>query len=198
MKRIKGEPSDIDPDCVSHDHYLTEFKSTILLKLRTAIDESITNDPDCIKGRKKTIQVSYVNIIFLIHDKNEKPTTIFNKVFSPVFQYFGFFTENFVFHFIFRESCAFLLLQSIFQSQKLKKHFLSFFFLKCFTSCSWITKRQQLIIIFWKVDIKCDSLSWDYLFLCGKSCLLWIQFELFTFQFWNETFCLILNRVIQR
>lgn len=59
--RIKGEPYDIDPDCVSHDHYLTEFKSTILMKLRTAIDESITNDPDCIKGRKKTVQVSCVS-----------------------------------------------------------------------------------------------------------------------------------------
>lgn len=57
---IRGEPSDIDPDCVSHDNYLTEFKSMLITILRSAIDADIENDPDCTKGRKKTVQVSWI------------------------------------------------------------------------------------------------------------------------------------------
>lgn len=57
--RVKGEPADIDPECVSHDEYLSEFKSMLITKLRNAIDTDILNDPDCIKGRKKTVQVSF-------------------------------------------------------------------------------------------------------------------------------------------
>lgn len=56
--RVKGEPVDIDPECVSHDEYLSEFKSMLITKLRNAIDTDISNDPDCIKGRRKTVQVS--------------------------------------------------------------------------------------------------------------------------------------------
>lgn len=55
---INGEPVDIDPECVSHDDYLTKFKSMLITKLRNAIDADISNDPDCTKGRKKTVQVS--------------------------------------------------------------------------------------------------------------------------------------------
>lgn len=56
---MKGEPADIDPECVTHDDYLTELKSMLITKLRNAIDADIVNDPDCIKGlRKKTVQVS--------------------------------------------------------------------------------------------------------------------------------------------
>lgn len=55
---VKGEPADIDPECVTHDGYLTEFKSMLTTKLRNAIDADISNDPDCTKGRKKTVQVS--------------------------------------------------------------------------------------------------------------------------------------------
>lgn len=58
MRSVKGEPVDIDPECVSHDDYLSEFKSMLITKLRNAIDVDIANDPDCIKGRKKTVQVS--------------------------------------------------------------------------------------------------------------------------------------------
>lgn len=56
---MKGEPVDIDPECVSHDEYLSEFKSMLITKLRNAIDVDLSNDPDCIKGRKKTVQVSF-------------------------------------------------------------------------------------------------------------------------------------------
>lgn len=55
---VNGEPSDIDPECVSHDEYLAEFKSMLITQLRYAIDADLVNDPDCIKGRKKTVQVS--------------------------------------------------------------------------------------------------------------------------------------------
>lgn len=70
---IKGEPADIDPECVSHDEYLTEFKSMLLTQLRNAIDTDITNDPDCTKGRKKTVQVSdfqWTTLTFLYYIDN--------------------------------------------------------------------------------------------------------------------------------
>lgn len=66
---MKGEPVDIDPECVSHDEYLSEFKSMLITKLRNAIDVDLSNDPDCIKGRKKTVQVSFC-LIFLSPMKN--------------------------------------------------------------------------------------------------------------------------------
>ncbi|XP_055320250.1 protein qui-1 isoform X3 [Sitodiplosis mosellana] len=53
---INGDPVDIDPECVSHDEYLTEFKSMLFTALRNVIDADTANDPDCIKGRKKTVQ----------------------------------------------------------------------------------------------------------------------------------------------
>lgn len=62
---LNGEPVDIDPECVSHDEYLTEFKSMLITKLRNAIDADLSNDPDCIKGRKKTVQVSDFKCILL-------------------------------------------------------------------------------------------------------------------------------------
>lgn len=62
---MKGEPVDIDPECVSHDEYLSEFKSMLITKLRNAIDADLSNDPDCIKGRKKTVQVS-LNLCFCL------------------------------------------------------------------------------------------------------------------------------------
>lgn len=72
---INGDPVDIDPECVSHDDYLTEFKSMLITALRNAIDADTANDPDCTKGRKKTVQVSdfkykykykYKNLLFNI------------------------------------------------------------------------------------------------------------------------------------
>lgn len=54
---VNGEAADIDPQCSSHDDYLTEFKSMLFTKLRNAIDADISSDPDCVKGRKKTVQV---------------------------------------------------------------------------------------------------------------------------------------------
>lgn len=54
---MQGKPCDIDPDCENHEDYLGEFKSMLMTKLRNSIDRDLANDPDCIKGRRKTVQV---------------------------------------------------------------------------------------------------------------------------------------------
>lgn len=54
---MQGLPADIDPDCDVHEDYLSEFKSMMVMKLRESIDRDLINDSDCIKGRKKTVQV---------------------------------------------------------------------------------------------------------------------------------------------
>lgn len=54
---VQGARSDIDPESDDHDDYLGEFKSMVVNKMRNSIDRSLINDPDCIKGRKKTVQV---------------------------------------------------------------------------------------------------------------------------------------------
>lgn len=48
----------IDPDNEDHEAYLSKFKNKVTDKLRLLIEAHITNDPDVIKGRKKTVQVS--------------------------------------------------------------------------------------------------------------------------------------------
>lgn len=53
---VHGRRGDIDPDEDDHDDYLGELKSMLISKLRNIIDRSLVNDPDCIKGRKKTVQ----------------------------------------------------------------------------------------------------------------------------------------------
>lgn len=50
--------SGIDPDNEEHETYLSKFKNKVFDKLRNLIEEHIANDPDVIKGRKKTVQVS--------------------------------------------------------------------------------------------------------------------------------------------
>lgn len=67
---INGDPVDIDPECVSHDDYLTEFKSMLITALRNVIDADTANDPDCIKGRKKTVQVSEFRFFFISPHNN--------------------------------------------------------------------------------------------------------------------------------
>lgn len=54
---VPGEPCNIDPDNDKHEIYLSEFKSMVLAKMRISIDKDLVNDPDVIKGRKKTVQV---------------------------------------------------------------------------------------------------------------------------------------------
>lgn len=54
---VHGPPCDIDPDSEHHEDYLSEFKSMLVTKMRNFIDKDLANDPDCIKGRKKTVQV---------------------------------------------------------------------------------------------------------------------------------------------
>ncbi|XP_037824296.1 uncharacterized protein LOC119612552 [Lucilia sericata] len=48
--------SGIDPDDEQHETYLSKFKNKVFDKLRNLIEEHIANDPDVIKGRKKTVQ----------------------------------------------------------------------------------------------------------------------------------------------
>lgn len=50
----------IDPDNEDHESYLSKFKNKVTDKLRLLIEAHITNDPDVIKGRKKTVQVSWI------------------------------------------------------------------------------------------------------------------------------------------
>lgn len=42
------------------EEYLAKFKSTLMDRLATAIENDLQNDPDCVKGRKKTVQVGVV------------------------------------------------------------------------------------------------------------------------------------------
>lgn len=56
--RVQGAPAEIDPDDEVHEDYLSEFKSMMVMKLRESIDRDLINDSDCIKGRKKTVQVT--------------------------------------------------------------------------------------------------------------------------------------------
>ncbi|XP_036331205.1 NACHT domain- and WD repeat-containing protein 1 isoform X1 [Rhagoletis pomonella] len=55
---VAGKSSEhaIDPDNEDHETYLSKFKNKVFDKLRFLIEEHITNDPDVIKGRRKTVQ----------------------------------------------------------------------------------------------------------------------------------------------
>lgn len=54
----KSDNREIDVDLEDHENYLMKFKNKIFDKIRNQIQEHISNDPDVIKGRKKTVQVS--------------------------------------------------------------------------------------------------------------------------------------------
>lgn len=58
---VPGEPRCIDPDNEDHEAYLAEFKSMVMAKMRISIDKDLVNDPDVIKGRKKTVQVTIIS-----------------------------------------------------------------------------------------------------------------------------------------
>ncbi len=64
-KSVPGAPCCIDPDNDNHEAYLGEFKSMLMAKMRNSIDKDLVNDPDVIKGRKKTVQVMASNIFIL-------------------------------------------------------------------------------------------------------------------------------------
>lgn len=64
LNSVEGEPCTIDTDCENHDDYLSEFKSMVVMKLRNSIEKSLVNDPDCIKGRKKTVQVCNIFLLY--------------------------------------------------------------------------------------------------------------------------------------
>lgn len=80
---VQGESCDIDPDCENHEDYLSEFKSILISKLRDAIDADLKNDPDCIKGRKKTVQVSELKDEYLFCIQTEKKNWNFILITNP-------------------------------------------------------------------------------------------------------------------
>jgi hypothetical protein len=47
----------VDPEIENHELYLAKFKNKTIEKLRGCVDQSLVNDPDGGKGRKKTVQV---------------------------------------------------------------------------------------------------------------------------------------------
>lgn len=63
FNRISGNENiaanGINPDNIEHETYLSRFKNKITEKIRNLIDKNIANDPDVIKGRKKTVQVNF-------------------------------------------------------------------------------------------------------------------------------------------
>lgn len=67
-KSVPGTPCTIDPDNDDHEAYLAEFKSMVMAKMKNSIDKDLVNDPDVIKGRKKTVQVIAftANVHFLV------------------------------------------------------------------------------------------------------------------------------------
>ncbi|XP_037948244.1 NACHT and WD repeat domain-containing protein 2-like isoform X2 [Teleopsis dalmanni] len=52
----KTDEYTIDTENEDHESYLSKFKNKVSDKLRILIEEHIANDPDVIKGRKKTVQ----------------------------------------------------------------------------------------------------------------------------------------------
>ncbi|XP_055702272.1 protein qui-1 [Phlebotomus papatasi] len=92
---IEGETAEIDPDTESHEDYLAVFKTTIIEKLRTTIDRSLINDPDCIKGRKKTVQEIFhehsIHLVFVGEHEASKSllsSSVPDKLRSNVMQHY--------------------------------------------------------------------------------------------------------------
>jgi hypothetical protein len=51
----------VDPEThESHEEYLAAFKRTLIEKLRVHIDKGLSHDPDGGKGKRKTVQVSFM------------------------------------------------------------------------------------------------------------------------------------------
>lgn len=55
---MEWKETGIDVDHDKHEQYLNEFRRTVSVMIRNAIDLSLSNDPDGGKQRKKTVQVS--------------------------------------------------------------------------------------------------------------------------------------------
>lgn len=54
---MEWDENGIDADNENHEKYLNEFRRTVSVMIRNAIDLSLSNDPDGGKQRKKTVQV---------------------------------------------------------------------------------------------------------------------------------------------
>lgn len=50
----------IDPELECHDLYLTSFKNKMFEMMKASIDQDLAKDPNGGKGRKKTVQVSWL------------------------------------------------------------------------------------------------------------------------------------------
>lgn len=55
----------VDPETHEpHEEYLAAFKRTLIEKLQQCIDNSLSNDPDGGKGKRKTVQVKRSSFCF--------------------------------------------------------------------------------------------------------------------------------------
>lgn len=79
-KSVPGEPCSIDPDNDDHEAYLSEFKSMVMAKMRNSIDKDLVNDPDIIKGRKKTVQVNSLSLPFKMYFLFYKDVSIVYRI----------------------------------------------------------------------------------------------------------------------
>uniref|UniRef100_A0A1L8DGI8 Putative wd40-repeat-containing subunit of the 18s rrna processing complex n=1 Tax=Nyssomyia neivai TaxID=330878 RepID=A0A1L8DGI8_9DIPT len=92
---VEGEAAEIDPDKESHEDYLAVFKTTIIEKLRVTIDRNLINDPDCIKGRKKTVQEIFhehsIHLVFVGEHETSRSllsSTVPERLRSNVIQHY--------------------------------------------------------------------------------------------------------------
>lgn len=62
LHRVEYRNSEsVDPEThESHEEYLAAFKRILIEKLRQCIDKSLSLDPDGGKGKRKTVQVSFM------------------------------------------------------------------------------------------------------------------------------------------
>lgn len=63
VSRVEWNETGIDTDNEKHEQYLNEFRRTVSVMIRNAIDLSLSNDPDGGKQRKKTVQVCKINAL---------------------------------------------------------------------------------------------------------------------------------------
>ncbi|KAH8402086.1 hypothetical protein KR009_009573 [Drosophila setifemur] len=73
----------IDPDNEDHESYLSKFKNKVTDKLRLLIEAHITNDPDVIKGRKKTVQEifhEHATHLRILREHTEKAALVESRV----------------------------------------------------------------------------------------------------------------------
>lgn len=84
--RVASKRADIlDVDEESHEDYLAKFKTALTNRLQEAIEKNLQNDPDCLKGRKKTVQVQHQKRYSLISLPHPPTTYKPNSLASATF-----------------------------------------------------------------------------------------------------------------